>query len=126
MPAASPARRLAARRRAAPSADHALPETRTPMIRGRLRRRRGDGDRGRAEDEFVEIDAAELTGVFATPSWLRDLGLTAWLLVGVALFLAGAVWLLSLTHTIVTPVITAAVVASVASPLVGWLSRHHV
>jgi putative heme transporter len=96
------------------------------MIRGRLRRRRGDGDRGRAEDEFVEIDAAELTGVFATPSWLRDLGLTAWLLVGVALFLAGAVWLLSLTHTIVTPVITAAVVASVASPLVGWLSRHHV
>jgi putative heme transporter len=96
------------------------------MIRGRLRRRRGDGDRGRAEDEFVEIDAAELTGLFATPSWLRDLGLTAWLLVGVALFLAGAVWLLSLTHTIVTPVITAAVVASVASPLVGWLSRHHV
>ena len=48
---------------------------------------------GAAEDEFFEIDAAELSGVFATPSWLRDVGFTAWLLVGVALFLVGAVWL---------------------------------
>lgn len=96
------------------------------MIRGRLRRRPGDGERARADEEFVDIDPAELTGVFATPPWLRDLGLTAWLLVGVALFLAGSVWLLSLTQTIVTPVITAAVVAAVASPLVSWLGNHHV
>ena len=68
----------------------------------------------------------ELTAALAPPRWLRNLGRTAWLLVGVALFLAGAVWLMSLTQSIVTPVITAAVVASVASPLVGWLSRHHV
>jgi putative heme transporter len=95
------------------------------VIRGRLRRR-GDGERAPAEDEFVEIDAAELTGVFAAPGWLRDVGLTAWLLVGVALFLVGAVWLLSLTETIVTPVIAAGVIASVASPLVGWLQRHRV
>jgi putative heme transporter len=95
------------------------------MIRGRLRRR-GDRERPRAEDEFVEIDAAELTGVFAAPGWLRDVGLTAWLLVGVALFLVGAVWLLSLTETIVVPVIAATVIASVASPLVGWLERHRV
>jgi len=95
------------------------------VIRGRLRRR---GDKGRvpAEDEFVEIDAAELTGVFAAPSWLRDVGLTAWLLVGVALFLAGAVWLLALTQSIVMPVITAGVVAAVAAPLVDWLQGHGV
>jgi putative heme transporter len=96
------------------------------MIRGRLRRHRSDSERGGTEDEFVEIDAGELTGVFAAPTWLRDIGLMAWLLVGVALALAGAVWLLSLTHTIVTPVIAAAVIAAVASPLVGWLGRHHV
>jgi predicted PurR-regulated permease PerM len=96
------------------------------MIRGRLRRRTPEAEPGRAGDEFVEIDPAELTGIFATPAWLRDLGLTAWLLVGVALLLVGLVWIFSLTQAIVTPVITAAVVAAVASPLVGWLSHHHV
>src|SRR5215211_442285 len=90
-------------------------------IRGRLRRRKADGGQAPAEDEFVEIDAAELTGVFAAPSWLRDIGFTAWLLVGVTAFLVGAVWVLSLTQVIVTPVLTAAIVASIASPLVGWL-----
>jgi putative heme transporter len=94
------------------------------MIRGRLRRRgRETAPRG-AEDEFVEIDPRELAGVFAAPSWLRDVGFTSWLLVGVALFLVGAIWLLSLTHTIVLPVITAAVIAAVGSPLVGWLHHH--
>jgi predicted PurR-regulated permease PerM len=96
------------------------------MIRARLRRRHRDGEGDKTEEEVVEIDPGELTGLFATPRWLRDLGLTAWLLVGVTLLLVGAVWLLSLTHTIVLPVITAAVIASVASPLVGWLQRHHV
>jgi predicted PurR-regulated permease PerM len=64
--------------------------------------------------------------VFSTPDWLRDIGATAWLLVGVALFLVGAVWLLSLTQTIVAPVITAAVVAAVAAPIVTWLAAHRV
>jgi hypothetical protein len=55
------------------------------MIRARLRRRRsGEGEGGRrTEEEVVEIDPGELTGLFATPRWLRDIGLTAWLLVGV-------------------------------------------
>jgi putative heme transporter len=94
------------------------------MIRGRLRRRGRGGAPGRPDDEVVEIDPSQLAGVFAAPSWLRDVGFTSWLLVGVALFLVGAIWLLSLTHTIVLPVITAAVVAAVGSPLVGWLHHH--
>src|SRR4051812_14606217 len=94
------------------------------MIRGRLRRRPGgDPDRG---EEFVEVDPADLTGVLAAPGWLRDVGVTAWLLVGVALFLVGMVWLLSLTETIVAPVTAAAVAASVASPGVHWLGRRGV
>jgi putative heme transporter len=97
----------------------------TPIIRGRLRRSKAAADPA-GRDEFVEIDPAELSGIFAAPGWLRDLGLTAWLLVGVTVLLAGVVWLLSLTHTIIMPVIAAAIVASVASPLVGWLSRHRV
>ncbi len=61
--------------------------------------------------------------VRAAPGWLRDLGITSWLLVGVTLLLVGAVWLLSLTDAIVMPVMTAGVVAAVASPVVRWLSR---
>ena len=61
--------------------------------------------------------------MFATPRWLRDLGFSAWLLVGITLFVVAVVWLLSLTETIVTPVITAGVVAAVASPLVAMGER---
>jgi predicted PurR-regulated permease PerM len=96
------------------------------VIRARLRRRHRDAEGAKTEEEVVEIDPGELTGLFATPRWLRDLGLTAWLLVGVTLLLVGAVWIISLTHTIVVPVIAAGVIASVASPLVGWLQRHGV
>jgi putative heme transporter len=97
------------------------------VIRARLRRRSG-GERPApaGDDDYIEIDAAELTGLFATPGWLRDIGFTAWLLVGVALFLAGAVWLASVTYVIVGPVIAAAVIASVFGPAVGWLQHHHV
>jgi predicted PurR-regulated permease PerM len=93
------------------------------LIRARLRRRRKEAPQEPAQDELVEIDAAGLSGVFAVPSWLRDIGLAAWLLVGVTLLMVGIVWILSLTNVIVTPVLTAAVVAAVASPLVGWLRR---
>jgi putative heme transporter len=77
-----------------------------------------------AEDEVIEIEPGELSGLFASPQWLRDLGFSAWLLVGIGAALVGLIWLLSLTQTIVMPVITAAIIASVASPLVGWLRRH--
>ena len=68
----------------------------------------------------------DLRDLLSAPRWLRDIGVSAWLLVGVALLLVGLVWLASLTHVILLPVITAAVVAAVASPVVGWLQAHRV
>jgi putative heme transporter len=97
---------------------------RRPILHGRLRRRDRAG--ATAEDEFVEIEPSELAGMFAAPGWLRDLGFSAWLLVGVAAAVAGTVWFLSLTQTIVVPVVTAAIIASVASPLVDWLKGRRV
>jgi putative heme transporter len=94
------------------------------MIRGHLHRGKDRGE-GTTED-VVEIDPQELTGLFATPGWLRDAGLTSWLLVGVTVLLVGLIWLATITHTIVLPVITAGVVAAVASHVVGLLSRHRV
>jgi predicted PurR-regulated permease PerM len=97
------------------------------MIRGRLRRRGPEGRGGRPDDVgVIEIDAAELSGLVATPRWLRDVGLTAWLLVGVLVFVVGVVWLLLLTQVIVLPLLTAAVIASVASPVVHALNRRGV
>src|SRR5215216_7071730 len=93
------------------------------MIRGRLRRRREGEDH---DDEFIEIDPAELSGLFAAPSWLRDAGFTAWLLVGVVLLAVGVVWLLTLTHVIFVPVVAAGVIAAVAGQLVALLKRHGV
>jgi predicted PurR-regulated permease PerM len=93
------------------------------VIRARLHRRGREGGHGEP-DEVLELDPRELTNLFATPGWLRDLGFTAWLLVGVTVLLAGTVWLMSLTQAIVLPVVTAAVVAAVASPLVAMLARH--
>jgi putative heme transporter len=97
---------------------------RRAYFRGRLRRHGGEG--GRAEDEIVEIEPGELTGIFAAPGWLRDLGFSAWLLVGVAAALVGAVGFLSVTQTIVMPVLTAGIIASVGGPVVDWLKGHRV
>jgi predicted PurR-regulated permease PerM len=95
------------------------------MIRGRLHRR--GAATGRAgESEVVEIDPAQLSGVFNVPGWLRDIGLMAWLLVGVTLLICGLVWLLTLTQVITIPVIVAGIVAVVGSPLVAWLQGHRV
>ena len=91
-------------------------------IRARMRRHRGSEAGAEPGEDYIELGPGALSGVFAAPSWLRDFGLTSWLLVGVALMLAGAVWLASLTEVIVGPVITAAVVAAVASPVVTWLN----
>jgi len=83
-------------------------------------------EKGTAEDEVIELEPGALSGIFAAPQWLRDLGISSWLLFGVAGALVGAIWLLSLTETIVMPLITAGIIAAVASPLVDWLNRRGV
>ena len=93
-------------------------------FRGRLRR--PERENAPAEDEVIEFDPGALSGLFAAPKWLRDMGFSAWLLVGVALALVGAIWLLALTETIVMPVLTAGIIASVAAPIVDWLSRRKI
>jgi predicted PurR-regulated permease PerM len=71
-----------------------------------------------------EIRVEELSGMFSVPRWLSDLGLAAWLLAGITLLLVAIVFLLSLTDAIVMPVVTAAIIAAVLSPVVGFLQRH--
>jgi putative heme transporter len=74
--------------------------------------------------ELAPAEAVELVSVFAAPRWLRDLGRTSWLLLGV-LFLLGVLgWLLGATNTIVGPVVAGTIVATVAAPVVGWLAHH--
>jgi len=74
-----------------------------------------------SEDEVVSLEPGELSGLFSAPQWLRDLGFSSWLLVGFGAALVAAIWLLSLTETIVMPVITAGIIAAVAGPLVDRL-----
>ena len=83
-----------------------------------VRPRTADGDAA-----ALDVEPEDLSGTFAAPDWLRDLGVMAWLLVGVAGLLVGAIWLLGLMNTIVTPVVTAGILTAVLSPLVARLAR---
>jgi putative heme transporter len=74
-------------------------------------------------DGDPQIRPQDLQGVFSVPGWLRDMGTAAWLLVGVSALVVAVIWLLSLTETIVAPVITAAIIAGVLAPLVRLLQR---
>ena len=76
--------------------------------------------------ELSAVEAGQLATMFAAPRWLRDLGRTAWLLVGCFALLAGIVWLLGATYTIVGPVVAAMILATVTIPIVGRLGRHRV
>ena len=67
---------------------------------------------------------AQLRAAFRTPPWLRNLGRTSWLLVGVLLVVIGLIWLLAETYTIVGPMVCALIVAVVAMPVVRLLDRH--
>ena len=67
---------------------------------------------------------AHLKGAFRTPHWLRDLGRTSWLLVGLLLVVVGLIWLLAETYTIVGPMVCALIVSVVAMPVVRLLDRH--
>jgi putative heme transporter len=82
------------------------------------------GGSAQGDTAVLALEPGQLARVFAVPGWLGDLGRMAWLLVGILLLLAGVIGLLSLMATIVVPVITAAIIAAVLSPLVAWLARH--
>jgi predicted PurR-regulated permease PerM len=86
----------------------------------------GDGQAAPAEIVIGEAELRELSTVFAPGPWLEDLGRTAWLIVGVFGLLAGLVWLAGATLTITGPVVVGTVVATVAMPAVGALSRRRV
>jgi predicted PurR-regulated permease PerM len=90
----------------------------------RLRARRGPPENGLGAPGAFE--PRDLSGLFTAPRWLNDFGTSAWLAVGIMLFVVAMVWVLSLTQAIVTPLIAAAVVAAVAAPLITWLQRHGV
>jgi predicted PurR-regulated permease PerM len=97
-----------------------------PHMLWNRRPRRASARPSTEDDGVTDLTAEELSGVFAPPGWLRDLGTMSWLLVGVFLLLAAIVALLSLTNTIVTPVIVASIVAAVMVPVVDALQRRGV
>jgi predicted PurR-regulated permease PerM len=90
-----------------------------------LLRRRGQPETVVVTAEPIPSDElSALSSTFAAPRWLRDLGRTSWLLVGLLLVVVGLVWLLGTTYTITAPVIGAMIVAAVTSPLVARLTHH--
>jgi predicted PurR-regulated permease PerM len=78
------------------------------------------------EPTVVRIDASGLSRVFSAPVWVRDLGLLAWFLVGVAILVVGLTWLLALTSTITLPVAVGAILATVAGPLVTKMQQRRI
>ncbi len=78
------------------------------------------------EEEPKGPSPSDLDRMFAPPSWVRDLGLLAWFLVGVGLLLFGAIWILAEISTIIVPVIVGTIAAAVAGPLVDALHRRRV
>jgi predicted PurR-regulated permease PerM len=79
--------------------------------------------------ESPELDDEQIRALavtFAAPPWLRDLGRTSWLLVGVFLLISGLAWVMATASTIVMPLLAAIVVATVAMPLVARMVGHSV
>ncbi len=91
-------------------------------------RRRRTGTPGPVEVRAAgaELPPGALSRLFEAPRWLRSLGRTSWLVVGLAAILVGLVWILGITSSIVEPVVAGGVVAAVCSPGVAWLARHRV
>lgn len=71
-----------------------------------------------------QLGTGELAASFAPPVWLRNVGRTSWLLVGLLVVIGGLIWLLGATITIVGPVVAATILATIAMPIVGWLAKH--
>ncbi len=77
---------------------------------------------GESAGATPSVRPEELTGLFAAPAWLRDLGVMSWLVVGAVAVIVGVVWLIDLTAQITIPVILGCVVGAVAGPLVDKLA----
>jgi putative heme transporter len=71
-------------------------------------------------------DIDQLSTVFAPPRWLEDVGRSSWLFVGAFALLAGVMWFMAATYTIVGPVVVGTVVATVTMPLVSGMQRHRI
>lgn len=80
----------------------------------------------RGEAVAPDLDESHLAELFTAPRWLQRLGRQAWLLVGIGIAVVGLIWVLDIASTIVLPVVTAAVVAAVASPAVAAMQRRRV
>jgi predicted PurR-regulated permease PerM len=94
------------------------------MLIPRRRHRRAEGqEEAQLDDGRVDLSPAELARMFASPAWLRDLGLLAWFLVGLGLVLVGAIWILGEISSILVPVLIGTIAAAVAGPLVDSLHR---
>jgi predicted PurR-regulated permease PerM len=79
---------------------------------------------GSIDGRIDKTELQQLSTAFAAPKWLRDLGRTSWLLVGLFGLLVGITWLLGITSTIVGPMLVATIVATVAMPVATSFARH--
>jgi putative heme transporter len=70
-----------------------------------------------------KIAAADRLPGLRLPDWFQTLGRGAWLLVGIAVLLAIAFFLLGLISDLVIPLVFAAILAAIFVPLVDRLER---
>jgi hypothetical protein len=70
-----------------------------------------------------KIPAVDRLPGLRVPAWLQALGRGAWLLVGIAVLLAIAFFLLGLVSDLVIPLVFAAILAAIFVPLVDRLER---
>jgi putative heme transporter len=110
-----------------PRLRHNRPKEEDPVGAALAASQHADDDRDTRTVVALDADQLrQLSAVFASPRWLRDLGVASWLLVGVAALLVGLTWVLGMTSTIVVPVLVGLVISTVASPAVSWMHGHRI
>jgi putative heme transporter len=72
------------------------------------------------------LEPGQLRASALPPSWLRGVGRSAWLLVGVIALLVAVTWVLGIASTIIGPLLVSVVVGAVTSPVVDWLHRKRI
>jgi predicted PurR-regulated permease PerM len=83
-------------------------------------------DELRVGAERVAAAAQRELVAFQVPSWLRTIGVSAWLVVGIAAVVALALFLLGLLASVAIPLAIAAVLAAILVPIADKLERWHV